>query len=312
MGTFHHISVLPAEVAACLQARAGGIYVDGTIGGAGHARDILEASSPDGFLIGLDRDPEALEAAEEALAAYEGRVKLFHGNFTRLPEILHSVGVDEVDGMLLDLGVSSHQLDKGERGFSFQQDAPLDMRMDTSSSMSAADLVNSLPESELANIIWRFGEERWSRRIAAAMVTARKTSPILTTRQLAELVAGAIPRARWEARIHPATRTFQAIRIAVNDELAALELVLPAAVAVLRSGGRLVVISFHSLEDRIVKTVFNDLSRGCICPKSAPLCVCGRTPVVRKVTGKPLTAGPEEIAKNPRSRSAKLRAIQKI
>jgi len=312
VGDFHHISVLPAEVAACLQARAGGTYVDGTIGGAGHARGILEASSPDGFLIGLDRDPEALEAAGEALAAYAGRVRLFHANFSRLQEILRSVGVGEVDGILLDLGVSSHQLDKGERGFSFQQDAPLDMRMDASSGASAADLVNSLPENELASIIWKFGEERWSRRIAAAMVAARKASPISTTRQLAELVAGAIPRARWEARIHPATRTFQAIRIAVNDELASLEQVLPAAVAALRSGGRLVVISFHSLEDRIVKSVFNELSRGCICPKSAPLCVCGRTPVVRKVTGKPLTARPEEIAENPRSRSAKLRAIEKI
>ncbi len=312
MGTFHHISVLPAEVAACLQPKAGGIYVDGTIGGAGHARDILEASSPDGLLVGLDRDPEALEAAAEALAAYGDRLKLFHANFSRLPEILRLAGVDEVDGMLFDLGVSSHQLDKGERGFSFQQDAPLDMRMDTSAGVSASDLVNSLPEDELANIIRRFGEERWARRIAAFIIAARKTSPIVTTRQLADLVAGAIPRARWEARIHPATRTFQAVRIAVNEELDSLEQVLPAAVAALRSGGRLVVISFHSLEDRIVKTVFNDLSRGCVCPKSAPLCVCGRVPIVRKITGKPLTAGPAEIAANPRARSAKLRAVEKI
>lgn len=312
MGAFHHISVLPAEVAACLQPKAGGIYVDGTIGGAGHARDILEASSPDGLLVGLDRDPEALEAAAEALAAYGDRLKLFHANFSRLPEILRLAGVGEVDGMLLDLGVSSHQLDKGERGFSFQQDAPLDMRMDTSAGVSASDLVNSLPEDELADIIRRFGEERWARRIAAFIIAARKSSPIVTTRQLADLVAGAIPRARWEGRIHPATRTFQAVRIAVNEELDSLEQVLPAAVAALRSGGRLVVISFHSLEDRIVKTVFNDLSRGCVCPKSAPLCVCGRVPIVRKITGKPLTAGPAEIAANPRARSAKLRAVEKI
>lgn len=286
--------------------------MDGTIGGAGHARDILDASSPDGLLIGLDRDREAIEAASVKLAGYESRVRLIHANFARLPEILRSEGVGEIDGMLLDLGVSSHQLDKGERGFSFQQDAPLDMRMDASAGTSAADLLNSLSESDLASIIWRFGEERWSRRIAAAIVAARKISPILTTRQLADLVAGAIPRARWEARIHPATRTFQAVRIAVNEELAALEKGLPAAVAALRSGGRLVVISFHSLEDRIVKTVFNDLSRGCVCPKSIPLCVCGRTPVVRKITGKPLSAGPAEVAANPRSRSARLRAVEKI
>jgi len=312
VGSFHHISVLQAEVAACLLPKSGGVYVDGTIGGAGHARAILDASAPDGLLIGLDRDREALGAAAAALASYGGRVRLVHANFARLPEVLRTEGMAEIDGMLLDLGVSSHQLDKGERGFSFQQDAPLDMRMDSSAGTCAADLVNSLSESELASVIWRFGEERWSRRIAATIVAARKAAPILTTRQLADLVAGAIPRARWEARIHPATRTFQAIRMAVNEELESLETVLPAAVAALRSGGRLVVISFHSLEDRLVKTVFNDLSRGCVCPKSAPLCVCGRTPVVRKITGKPLIAGPEEVAANPRSRSAKLRAVEKI
>lgn len=312
MGSFHHISVLQAEVAACLLPKPGGVYVDGTIGGAGHARAILDASAPDGLLIGLDRDREALGAAAAALASYGSRVRLVHANFARLPEVLRSEGMAEIDGMLLDLGVSSHQLDKGERGFSFQQDAPLDMRMDSSAGTCAADLVNSLSESELASVIWRFGEERWSRRIAATIVAARKAAPIVTTRQLADLVAGAIPRARWEARIHPATRTFQAIRIAVNEELESLETVLPAAAAALRSGGRLVVISFHSLEDRLVKTVFNDLSRGCICPKSAPLCVCGRTPVVRKITGKPVIAGPEEVAANPRSRSAKLRAVEKI
>lgn len=295
-----------------LSPRPGGVYVDGTIGGGGHALGILQASSPDGILLGFDRDAEALAAASRRLSPFEGRVRLFHANFTRLSEILAEESIEAVDGMVLDLGVSSHQLDTPERGFSFQQDAPLDMRMDTASGMTAADLVNTLAEQELERIIRDFGEERWARRIAAAIVTKRREAPVLTTLQLAGIVSRAIPRAKWEARLHPATRTFQAIRIAVNGELESLAKVLGDAVEALAPGGRLAVISFHSLEDRIVKTAFNELAQGCVCLKGVPRCVCGRVPVVKKLTGKPVTAGPGEIANNLRSRSAKLRAVEKL
>jgi 16S rRNA (cytosine1402-N4)-methyltransferase len=312
VGDFRHISVLYDEVLRYLAPHPGGIYVDGTLGGAGHARGILEASSPDGILLGFDRDKEALAAAAARLAPYESRVRLFHENFSCLPDVLAREGIDPIDGLVLDVGVSSHQLDTAERGFSFQQDAPLDMRMDGSSGRTAADLVNTLPEKELERIIRDFGEERWARRIAAFIVAARTAEPITTTMRLADLVKGAIPRARWEARLHPATRTFQAIRIAVNEELESLECGLVAGIESLKRGGRIVVISFHSLEDRIVKNIFNELARGCICPKSVPRCVCGKQPVVRKLTGKPVIAGQEEIAANPRSRSAKLRAAEKL
>lgn len=312
MEGFSHTTVLYNEVLQLLSPRPGGVYVDGTIGGGGHALGILQASSPDGILLGFDRDAEALAAASRRLSPFEGRVRLFHANFTRLSEILAEESIEAVDGMVLDLGVSSHQLDTPERGFSFQQDAPLDMRMDTASGMTAADLVNTLAEQELERIIRDFGEERWARRIAAAIVTKRREAPVLTTLQLAGIVSRAIPRAKWEARLHPATRTFQAIRIAVNGELESLAKVLGDAVEALAPGGRLAVISFHSLEDRIVKTAFNELAQGCVCLKGVPRCVCGRVPVVKKLTGKPVTAGPGEIANNLRSRSAKLRAVEKL
>lgn len=312
MEGFSHTTVLYNEVLQLLSPRPGGVYVDGTIGGGGHALGILQASSPDGILLGFDRDAEALAAASRRLSPFEGRVRLFHANFTHLSEILAEESIEAVDGMVLDLGVSSHQLDTPERGFSFQQDAPLDMRMDTASGMTAADLVNTLAEQELERIIRDFGEERWARRIAAAIVTKRREAPVLTTLQLAGIVSRAIPRAKWEARLHPATRTFQAIRIAVNGELESLAKVLGDAVEALAPGGRLAVISFHSLEDRIVKTAFNELAQGCVCLKGVPRCVCGRVPVVKKLTGKPVTAGPGEIANNLRSRSAKLRAVEKL
>lgn len=312
MEGFSHTTVLYNEVLQLLSPRPGGVYVDGTIGGGGHALGILQASSPDGILLGFDRDAEALAAASRRLSPFEGRVRLFHANFTRLSEILAEESIEAVDGMVLDLGVSSHQLDTPERGFSFQQDAPLDMRMDTASGVTAADLVNTLAEQELERIIRDFGEERWARRIAAAIVTKRREAPVLTTLQLAGIVSRAIPRAKWEARLHPATRTFQAIRIAVNGELESLAKVLGDAVEALAPGGRLAVISFHSLEDRIVKTAFNELAQGCVCLKGVPRCVCGRVPVVKKLTGKPVTAGPGEIANNLRSRSAKLRAVEKL
>lgn len=312
MADFRHISVLYEEVIQYLEPRSGGVYVDGTLGGGGHARGILECSAPDGILLGFDRDQEALAAAGLRLSAYGNRVRLFHENYSRLPDVLAREGIEFVDGMVLDVGVSSHQLDKAERGFSFQQDAPLDMRMDGSAGKTAADLVNTLSEKEIENILWGFGEERWARRIASMIVAAREVEPISTTSRLVDIVKGAIPRARWESRLHPATRTFQALRIAVNEELESLERGLVAGIESLKKGGRIVVISFHSLEDRIVKNVFNEFARGCICPKSVPRCVCGKIPVVRKLTGKPVVAGPEEIAANPRSRSAKLRAAEKL
>jgi 16S rRNA (cytosine1402-N4)-methyltransferase len=288
------------------------VYVDGTLGGGGHAIGILQASSPGGILLGFDRDLDALAAASRRLSQFEGRVRFFHANFTRLSETLIQEGIAAIDGMVLDLGVSSHQLDTGTRGFSFQQDAPLDMRMDATSGKTAADLVNTLPEKELERIIRDFGEERWARRIAAVIAAERKTAPVVTTLQLAGIVSRSIPRAKWEARLHPATRTFQAIRIAVNEELESLEKGLKAGVEALARGGRLAVISFHSLEDRIVKNTFNELAKGCICPKNVPRCICGRLPAVKKLTGKPVIAGEEEITKNPRSRSAKLRAVEKL
>ncbi|MRR06596.1 MAG: 16S rRNA (cytosine(1402)-N(4))-methyltransferase RsmH [Deltaproteobacteria bacterium] len=312
MEDFRHISVLYHEVLHYLSPRPGGVYVDGTLGGAGHARGILESSSPDGILLGFDRDQEALAVAASRLSVYGDRVRLFHENYSCLPDVLAQEGIESIDGMVLDVGVSSHQLDKAERGFSFQQDALLDMRMDGSSGRTAADLVNTLSEKELEQILWDFGEERWARRIAAVIVAARNVEPITTTTRLVDLVKGAIPRARWEARLHPATRTFQAIRIAVNEELKSLELGLVAGIESLKKGGRIAVISFHSLEDRIVKNVFNEFARGCICPKSVPRCVCGKQPVLRKLTGKPVVASQEEIDANPRSRSAKLRAAEKL
>lgn len=309
---FRHLPVMPAEVLSYLAPRPGGIYLDGTVGGGGHAAQILEASSPDGLLIGFDRDPEALRAATERLAPYGSRVRLVQRNFVTLTETLTEMGVTAIDGILLDLGVSSYQLDTGERGFSFQQDAPLDMRMDPSSGETAADLVNGLPERELARIIREYGEERWAVRIAAFIVKARATAPIETTLQLVDIIKGAIPRAKWEERLHPATRTFQALRIAVNRELESLDEGLAAGVRLLNRDGRVVVISFHSLEDRIVKHSFRQLAQGCICPKSLPRCVCNNRPQLQVLTGKPVMAGEAEVAANPRARSARLRAARKL
>ena len=309
---FRHMPVLQEEVLRFLAPKPGGIYLDGTVGGGGHAALILQASEPDGVLIGLDRDRSALAATGERLAHYGERVRLFHGNFSDMAEPLTQLGITGLDGFLLDLGVSSHQLDTGERGFSFQQEAPLDMRMDTGSGHSAADLVNELPEEELAGIIREYGEERWAKRIAAFVVRARLEEPIRTTLQLVDVIKGAIPRGAWEERIHPATRTFQALRIAVNDELGSLERGLAEGLRRLNRGGRGVVISFHSLEDRIVKNTFRSLAQGCTCPKGFPRCVCGTEPQVRVLSGRPVTAGEAELARNPPARSAKLRAVEKL
>jgi len=312
MEDFHHISVLPDEVLAALSPRSGGVYVDGTLGGAGHAGLILAASAPDGLLIGFDRDAEAIAVARERLAPFGNRVRFFQRNFASIAETLQEIGVADIDGFVLDLGVSSHQLDREERGFSFMHDAPLDMRMDRGSGQSAADLVNTLSEAELLRIISQYGEERWAKRIASFIVTARGEQPIETTLQLVDLIKGAIPKAKWEERLHPATRTFQALRIAVNEELKSLQDGLADLLKLLRKGGRGAVISFHSLEDRIVKESFKLAATGCTCPKGLPGCVCGRVPQFKLVTRKPLRAGEEELAANARSRSARLRVVEKI
>lgn len=312
MSGFGHVSVLPAEVIAYLAPRPGGIYVDGTLGGAGHARLILEASAPDGRLIGFDQDAEAMAAAGDRLGQFGSRVTLIRRNFALLEGTLAELGIDAIDGFLMDVGVSSHQLDTPERGFSFQHDAPLDMRMDMSAETTAAELVNTLAEEELAKVIWEYGEERWAKRIAAFIAKRREASPIETTLQLVDIIKGAVPKGAWDERLHPATRTFQALRIAVNDELGSLEKGLTGGVKLLKKGGRGVVISFHSLEDRIAKTIFRSLAQGCRCPREIPRCICGNVPKVKVLTGKPVVATDVEIAANPRSRSAKLRAVEKI
>ena len=312
METFRHLSVLPEEVLEFLEPHPGGVYLDGTLGGGGHSGLILERCAPGGTLVGVDQDREALQAAGQRLAKFGTSARLVHGNFGEIEQHLNGLGISALDGFLLDLGVSSHQLDSVARGFSFQQDAPLDMRMNTSCGETAADLLNDLPEAELERIIKEYGEERWAKRIAAFIVAARRETPLETTLQLVDIIKGAVPKAKWDERIHPATRTFQAIRIAVNRELESLEKGLRAALDRLKPGGRGVVISFHSLEDRIVKHIFREYATGCTCPRNFPVCACNKTPRVRVLTGKPVTASTQEIEANPRSRSAKLRAVVKL
>ena len=308
---FRHAPVMPEEALQFLAPRSGGVYVDGTLGGGGHSRLILEASAPDGVLYAFDRDQAALAAARERLAGFGDRFRPIHGNFADMAGLLGARGLTGIDGFLLDLGVSSHQLDTADRGFSFQSDAPLDMRMDNGAGLTAADLVNSLPEGELTRILREYGEERWAQRIARFIVSARTETPVTTTLRLVDLVKGAIPRGAWEERLHPATRTFQALRIAVNDELGSLDRGLAAGIRLLKPGGRGVVISFHSLEDRIVKQCFRDRARGCICPKELPLCACGHLPEVSILTTRPVRPEETETAENPRARSARLRAVEK-
>lgn len=312
METFRHLSVLPDEVIQFLNPHPGGIYLDGTLGGGGHARLILERCTPGGMLIGIDQDQEALQAAGQRLANFGTAACLVHGNFGELEQHLDQLGIPALDGFILDLGVSSHQLDSANRGFSFQQEAPLDMRMNTSCGETAADLLNNLPELELERIIRDYGEERWAKRIAAFIAKARQEAPFVTTLQLVDIIKGAVPKAKWDERIHPATRTFQAVRIAVNRELESLEKGLRSALDRLKPEGRGVVISFHSLEDRIVKHIFREYATGCTCPRNFPVCACNNTPRVRVLTSRPVTANMLEIEANPRSRSAKLRAVEKL
>jgi len=308
---FAHRPVMPQEVLELLAPRPGGVYLDGTVGGGGHARLILEASAPDGRLVGLDRDSEALAAAGRTLASFGGRVTLVHAAFADSETVLDRLGIDRLDGMLLDLGVSSHQLDRAERGFSFRHDGPLDMRMNPDEGETAADLLASRDADELARIFREYGEERYARRIARRIVALRQEAPLQTTRQLAELVAQVVPASRDSRRIHPATRVFQALRIAVNGELEQVEQGVRLGIDRLRPGGRLVVISFHSLEDRLVKRIFRDAARGCICPPRLPVCQCGRVPEVRLLTRRALRPSAAEIEANVRSRSAVLRAVER-
>ena len=303
---------MPDEVIAYLAPRNGGLYLDGTLGGAGHARLVLEASTPDGRLVGLDRDPAAITRAQDVLAPFADRIDLRHCNFAQMEQVARELGIDGFDGILLDLGVSSYQLDEAERGFSFRADAPLDMRMDDSAGMTAANVLAEEDEKGLARIFREFGEERYARRIARRIVAQREQEPLVSTGQLAELVRDAVPGGRIPARIHPATRVFQALRIYVNDELRSVEQGLEQAVTLLRPGGRLVVISFHSLEDRRVKHFFRELATGCTCPPRIPMCVCGNQPSVRLLTRRGVRADESEIALNSRSRSAILRAVEKL
>lgn len=310
-GGFGHVPVLLDECIRDLAIKPEGTYVDGTLGRGGHSLEIARRLTT-GRLICIDRDRAALDAAPERLAGHMDKVTLVHGNFGDLGALLDGLGVDRADGMLFDLGVSSPQLDDPSRGFSYMQDAPLDMRMDQTDTLTARTVVNQWPQEELRRILFQYGEERYAPAIAGAIVRARGQAPIETTAQLAELVRSAMPAAALREKQHPAKRTFQAIRIAVNDELGAVERVVPQAAERLAPGGRLCVISFHSLEDRIVKNALAALAKGCICPPDFPVCVCGRKPQVRLVTRKPIEAGAEELENNPRARSAKLRVAEKL
>jgi 16S rRNA (cytosine1402-N4)-methyltransferase len=302
-----HVPVLYDAVLAYLALTPGDHVIDGTLGGAGHAVGLLQATAPDGRLLGLDRDPEAFARARERLASLGQRAVLVQSSFRKLKAVAYTHHFSPADGILLDLGLSSYQLAAPERGFSFIKDGPLDMRFDPSQGPTAADLVNELTTEELAEILYRYGEERQSRRIARAIVAAR---PLKTTRELAEVVVKAV--GQRQGRIHPATKSFQALRIAVNDELGALEAVLPQAVELLRSGGRLAVISFHSLEDRLVKRFFRRQAQDCICPPEQPMCTCQHQPTLRVITRRPVRPDETEIAQNPRARSARLRVAEKL
>ncbi|MBO6054214.1 MAG: 16S rRNA (cytosine(1402)-N(4))-methyltransferase RsmH [Oscillospiraceae bacterium] len=309
---FQHAPVLLHECIEALNIQPDGIYLDGTLGGAGHSREIAARLSEAGMLIGVDRDPAALQAAGERLSSMKARILLVHENFQNLREILNQAGVDRIDGMLFDLGVSSPQLDEAERGFSYMNDALLDMRMNPEDRLSAYEVVNDWPQEELKRILFDYGEERYAPLIAAAIVRERAKKPIETTLELSAVIRGAMPAQALREKQHPAKRSFQAIRIAVNDELGAVERMMEAAPDLLKPGGRLAVITFHSLEDRIVKNAMQTAAKGCICPPSFPVCVCGRKPSVRILTKKPITSQPEELEENPRARSAKLRVAEKL
>lgn len=308
---FEHVPVLYNEVMEALNIKADGIYVDGTLGGGGHSSGICERLSDKGVLIGVDRDTAALEAAGERLSAYSCERRYIHANYSEVEAIEAAAG-GKVDGILLDLGVSSFQLDNAERGFSYMQDAPLDMRMNEDDLFTAHEVVNEYSEKELARIIREYGEEKWASRISGFIVSERQSKPIETTGELVEIIKKAIPAAARREGPHPAKRTFQAIRIEVNAELEHLKKALDRLPDLLAPGGRLAIITFHSLEDRMVKVAFDKRLNPCTCPKEFPVCVCGKVADVKKITKKPLVAGADELEENPRARSAKLRVIEKL
>lgn len=309
---FHHVPIMVREVLSLLAPERGGVFVDGTLGGGGHAEAVLNALPEDGRLFGIDRDDEALAAAGARLAPFGVRFTAIKGNFFEMKPLLAAKGIEHVDGILLDLGVSSHQLDKAERGFSYKAEAPLDMRMDQTAPLDAYTVVNTWPKDELVHIFYEYGEERFSQRIAERIVSERQRHAIETTTELAALVKDAIPAKFRNEPQHPARRVFQAIRIAVNGELDGLSDAIDSAASLLNPGGRLAILTFHSLEDRIVKNAFRRMENPCTCPKSAPVCICGKKPTARVLTRHPLTADETEQTENTRSTCAKLRAIEKL
>ena len=311
MTEFHHVSVLLDECLEGLNIKPDGTYVDGTLGGAGHSSQIVKRLTT-GHHIGIDRDPVALKAAGERLAPFGDKVTLVHSNFCEIKQVLEDLEIEGVDGILLDLGVSSPQLDDGSRGFSYMADAPLDMRMNSEDTLSAYDVVNTWSQDELKRILYDYGEERYAPRIAAAICSRRAEKPIETTLELVDVIRSAMPAQALREKQHPAKRSFQAIRIAVNDELGSVEKVMRDAIPCLNKGGRLAVITFHSLEDRIVKNAMADAAKGCTCPPNFPVCVCGKKPKVKLITRKPIVSGDEELERNPRARSAKLRVCEKL
>ena len=311
MTEFHHVSVLLDECIENLNIKPDGIYVDGTLGGAGHS-SVIASKLTTGRLIGIDRDQKALKAAGERLAPYADRVTLVHSNFSEMDHVLENLGIEGVDGILLDLGVSSPQLDEAERGFSYMADAPLDMRMNAEDSLSAYDVVNTWPREELRRILYEYGEERYAPQIASAIERRRAVKPIESTLELVDVIRSAMPPQALREKQDPAKRSFQAIRIAVNDELGAVGRVMEVAVPKLNRGGRLCIITFHSLEDRIVKNGMAANAKGCTCPPEFPVCICGNKPKVKLVSRKPIVSGKEELDRNPRARSAKLRVCEKL
>lgn len=311
MDNAKHVSVLLDECIENLAIKPDGIYVDGTLGLGGHSYEIASRLTT-GRLIGIDRDETAIARAGERLAPFAGKITLVHGNFSDTASILNDLGIDAVDGMLFDLGVSSPQLDEAERGFSYMNDAPLDMRMDRSEGLTAYDVVNDYSADRLNRIFWDYGEERYARRISAAIIAAREKKPVETTFELVDIIKGALPAAALREKQHPAKRCFQAIRIAVNDELGAISALMDTAPDKLKLGGRLCVISFHSLEDRIVKSGIAARENGCTCPREAPICTCGFIKTLKSVCRKPILPGADEIERNPRARSAKLRVAERV
>ena len=307
---FHHISVLLNEAVDGLNIHPDGIYVDGTMGGGGHSGEILKRLSG-GKLIGFDRDMTAINVCRERLGGYGERVEFVNRNFFEIKDVLNELGIESIDGAVLDLGVSSYQLDTAERGFSYQHDAPLDMRMNEADPVSARDIVNTYSEEQLADIIWRYGEDRWAKRIAQFIAKEREKQPIATTGELVDIIKMAVPKGARQDGPHPAKRTFQAIRIEVNSELAGLEQAVRDFIDVLAPKGRLSIITFHSLEDRIVKTVFAEMAKGCTCPPEIPVCICGKKSAGKVITRKAIVASDEELELNPRARSAHLRIFEK-